>query len=478
MAEGQRLTVADVVSQVRDGRLEDRVREAVELVARELMEAEVSGKVGAGLGELAPEARVTHRNGYRPRPWETRVGEIELMIPRTRSGSYFPSFLEPRRRSEQAITAVVMEAYVNGVSTRKVDRLVEQLGIEGMTKDRVSAICKGLDEQVDLFRHRPLEGAYPYLWLDAKHVKVRDHGRVVSKALVVAYAVHESGVREVIGLDIGEVETGSFWVEFLRGLKKRGLSGVRLAISDQHEGLKHAIARVLGCAWQRCTVRFVRDMLAHCRRDQRGLVSAALRKVFNAQDAADARDRAGHLLERLTPIAPKVCTLLEGAEEDLTAFYQLPAEHRTKLRSTNPLERVNKEIGRRAALRAERRVARPTAVSLGRVDDPDPRRDLRSRGHARTTRPPQGGCCPQRGLRRHPLTDELGALHHINRLDSVVFIRKKNLSTGGGAGIVPTERMGRPLQSGPFSPFRRGANGDRGDSSGWCGAVSTIEMEL
>jgi putative transposase len=348
MVEGQRMTVADVVAQVHDGRFEDLVREAVQLVARELMEAEVSGQVGAGLGEVAPEARVTHRNGYRPRPWETRVGEIELMIPRTRAGSYFPSFLEPRRRSEQAITAVVMEAYVNGVSTRKVDRLVEQLGIEGMTKDRVSAICRGLDEQVDLFRHRPLEGAYPYLWLDAKHVKVRDHGRVVSKALVVAYAVHETGVREVIGLDIGEVETGSFWVEFLRGLKKRGLSGVRLAISDQHEGLKHAIARVLGCQWQRCTVHFVRDMLAHCRRDQRGLVSAALREVFNAQDAADARDRASHVLDRLGPVAPKVCSLFEDAEEDLTAFYLLPSEHWTKLRSTNPLERVNKEIGRRS----------------------------------------------------------------------------------------------------------------------------------
>jgi transposase-like protein len=211
MAEGQRMTVADVVGQMRDGRLEDFVREAVVLVARELMEAEVSAEVGAGLGEVAPDSRVTHRNGYRPRPWETRVGEIELLIPRVRQGSYFPSFLEPRRRSEQAIVAVVLEAYVNGVSTRKVDRLVEQLGIEGMTKDRVSAMCRGLDEQVELFRGRPLEGAYPYLWLDAKHVKVRDHGRVVSKALVVAYAVHEAGLREVIGLDIGEVESGSFW---------------------------------------------------------------------------------------------------------------------------------------------------------------------------------------------------------------------------------------------------------------------------
>jgi putative transposase len=313
-----------------------------------LMEAEISGEVGAELGAVAPEARVTHRNGYRSRPWETRVGELELLIPRKREGSYFPSFLEPRRRAEQAIVAVVLEAYVNGVSTRKVDRLVEQLGIEGMTKDRVSHMCRALDEQVELFRQRPLEGAYAYLWLDAKHVKVRDHGRVVSKALVVAYAVHETGLREVIGLDIGEVESGSFWTEFLRSLRKRGLQGVRLAISDQHEGLKHAIARILGCPWQRCTVHFVRDMLAHCRRDQRGLVSAALREVFNAEDQDQARERVGHVLERLQPVAPKVCALLEDAEEDLIAFYLLPSEHYTKLRSTNPLERVNKEIGRRS----------------------------------------------------------------------------------------------------------------------------------
>ncbi|SRR5581483_3855969 len=349
MAEGQSMTVADVVAKTMDGRVEDFVREAVALVARELMEAEISAEVGAELGEVAPEARVTHRNGYRSRPWETRVGEIELLIPRKRQGAaYFPSFLEPRRRSEQAIVAVVMEAYVNGVSTRKVDRLVEQLGIEGMTKDRVSALCRALDEQVEAFRQRPLEGAYPYLWLDAKHVKVRDHGRVVSKALVIAYAVHESGVREVIGLDIGEVESGSFWVEFVRSLKKRGLAGVRLAVSDDHEGLKHAIARVLACPWQRCTVHFVRDMLYHCRRDQRNLVAAALREAFNAEHGEQARERVGHVIERLEPLAPKVCRLLEDAEEDLLAFYAFPREHWTKLRSTNPLERVNKEIGRRS----------------------------------------------------------------------------------------------------------------------------------
>jgi putative transposase len=349
MAEGQSMTVADVVAKTMDGRLEDFVREAVALVASELMEAEISAEIGAGLGEVAPGSRLTHRNGYRPRAWETRVGELELLVPKKRQGAaYFPSFLEPRRRSEQAIVAVVLEAYVNGVSTRKVDRLVEQLGIDGMTKDRVSALCRALDEQVEAFRCRPLEGAYQYLWLDAKQVKVRDHGRVVPKALVVAYAVHETGVREVIGLDIGEVESGAFWTEFLRSLRRRGLSGVRLAVSDEHEGLKAAIARVLSSTWQRCTVHFLRDMVMHCRRDQRGLVAAALREIFNAEDRDQARERVAHVIARLEPVAPKVCRLLEEAEEDLIAFYAFPSEHWTKLRSTNPLERVNKEIGRRS----------------------------------------------------------------------------------------------------------------------------------
>jgi putative transposase len=222
------------------------------------------------------------------------------------------------------------------------------LGIDGMSKDRVSALCRGLDERVEAFRGRPLEGAYPYLWVDAKQLKVRDHGRVVSKAVVVAYAVHESGVREVIGLDVGEVESGAFWTEFLRSLRKRGLDGVRLAVSDQHEGLKAAIARVLGCPWQRCTVHFTRDMVMHCRRDQRGLVAAALREIFNAESYQQAKERVTHVLARLASVAPKVCELLEQAEEDLIAFYSFASEHRTKLRSTNPLERVNKEIGRRA----------------------------------------------------------------------------------------------------------------------------------
>ena len=346
MAEGQRMTAA-AVEKLLSSEHADVIRESVRLVVAELMEAEVAEMIGAELGERAPERRTTQRNGYRERSWETRVGELELAIPRLRSGpAYFPSFLEPRRRAEQALVAVVQEAYVNGVSTRKVDRVVEQLGVR-MTKDQVSRLCRRLDEQVAAFRERPLEGAYPYLWLDAKQEKVRDGAHVVSKALVIAYAVHETGRREVIGLDVGQIESEAFWCEFLRALKRRGLDGVRLCVSDAHEGLRNAIARVLGCPWQRCTVHFVRDMHQHGRPSQRALVSAALREVFNADDYTQARERVTHVIEQLTPTVPKVAELLAEAEQDLLAFYRFPREHWTKLRSTNPLERVNREIGRR-----------------------------------------------------------------------------------------------------------------------------------
>src|SRR5215211_2433826 len=327
MAESQSMTTAEVVAKTLIDGHADFLRDAVALVARELMEAEVTEQVGAARGERSPD-RATHRNGYRPRAWETRVGEIELAVPRKRSGEpYFPSFLEPRRPAEQAIVSVVMEAYVNGVSTRKVDRLVEQLGIHGMSKDRVSALCRGLDGRVEVFRERPLEGGYPYLWLDAKQLKVRSGGHVRSKALVVAYAVHQSGRREAIGIDLGEVETEAFWVEFLRGLRARGLQGVRLCVSDHHEGLKAAIARILGCPWQRCTVHFVRNMHGHCRRSERDLVSAAPREIFDAEGLEPARARLGEVLDRFRGPLPKLAQLLEGAEEDLLAFYRFPAAH-------------------------------------------------------------------------------------------------------------------------------------------------------
>ena len=265
MAERPRMTAAQLADKLMSQEHADVLLESVAWIARELMEAEVAATIGAELGERSPE-RTTHRNGYRPREWDTRVGSIELAIPKLRQGSYFPSFLEPRRRAEQALVAVVQEAYINGVSTRKVDRLVQQLGLPHLSKDQVSRLCRGLDEQVRVFRERPLEGAYPYLWLDAKVERVREPGGVRHKALVIAYGVHASGRREVIGLDVGEAETESFWREFLRSLRARGLEGVRLCISDAHAGLKHAIAQVLGCAWQRCTVHFLRDMLGHVTR--------------------------------------------------------------------------------------------------------------------------------------------------------------------------------------------------------------------
>jgi putative transposase len=348
MADRPRMTAAQLVDKLLASEHADVLRESIAWLVAELMDAEVATLVGAELGERAPGRRTTQRNGYRPRAWDTRVGQLELAIPKLRAGSYFPSFLEPRRRAEQALVAVVQEAYVNGVSTRKVDRLVAQLGLQGMTKDQVSRLCRGLDEQVRVFRERPLEGAYPYLWLDAKVERVREPGGVRHKALVIAYGVHHSGRREVIGLDVGEAETESFWREFLRGLRARGLEGVRLCVSDAHAGLKQAIAQVLGCPWQRCTVHFLRDMLGHVSRAQQPLVSGAIRGIFTAATAAEARQRLGQVVDQLGVHAPKVAALLEDAETDLLAFYAFPTEHWSKLRSTNPLERVNREVGRRS----------------------------------------------------------------------------------------------------------------------------------
>jgi putative transposase len=346
MAGADRMTIGEVVRDVMVREHGDVLRAAVEAVCRELLEGEVSELVGAELGERRPDDRMTHRNGYRGREWQTRAGTVELQIPKLRRGSYFPSFLEPRRRSEQALLSVVQQAYVCGVSTRRVDQLVESLGLR-VSKSEVSRICRALDEHVDAFRSRPLEGAYPYLFLDAKVEKVRDGGRVVNKALVIAHGVHETGRREILGIDVGEAETEAFWTEFLRGLVKRGLFGVQLAISDAHGGLKAAIAKILGCAWQRCTVHFLRDCLGHARRDQHGLLAALIRPIFNADSQAQARDWLSEAVAHLDGRMGKVAAMLEDAEPEIVAFYAFPPDHWRKLRSTNPLERFNREIGRR-----------------------------------------------------------------------------------------------------------------------------------
>jgi putative transposase len=350
MADTESLGVRAELGKVLESEHADLLREGVALVLREVMEMEVARLAGGDRYERCEE-RQAYRNGYRTRRLDTRVGTLELEIPKLRSGpSYLPSFLEARKRSEQALLSVVMEAYVNGVSTRKVERVVEQLGVEGISRSTVSRICRGLDERAEAFRGRPLEGAYPYLWLDARIERVRDvrAHTVRHKALLVAYGVHESGRREVIGIAVGEVESEATWREFLRALVARGLGGVQLVISDAHPGLKAAIAQVIGAQWQRCAVHFVRDMLGHVPRPSHPLVRGALKQVFAALDRDMAAQVAAGVVEQLAGVAPKVARLLEAAEEDLLAYMRFPREHWSKIRSTNPLERVNREIARRS----------------------------------------------------------------------------------------------------------------------------------
>ena len=351
------------------------------------------------------------------------------------------------------MVAVVQEAYVNGVSTRKVDRLVEQMGVH-MSKDQVSRLCRGLDEQVQAFRERPLEGRYPYLWLDGKIEKVRERGGVRQKCLVIAYAVHETGRREVIGLDVGEAETEAFWREFLRSLRARGLTGVRLCVSDCHQGLKNAIAQVLGTPWQRCTVHFLRNMLGHCAKSQQPMIAAAIRGIFAADDGKQARERLAEVVERLEPVAPKVAQLLLDAEEDLLGFYAFPREHWSKLRSTNPLERVNREIGRRtdvvgifpndasadpprrhAAHRAKRRMARRPPLPLPRITLSRPGREpiTHTSKIKEVTR-------PQRRLRDQRLTDD-PELHHKSLLDCGLTRNEETLLAHGKQDLVRQYRL-------------------------------------
>ena len=327
----------------------DFLRECVRLVAQELMETEVSARAGARKYERT-DARATYRNGFRERCWDTRVGTVPLAIPRIREGSYFPSLLEPRRRAEKALLAVVQEAYVLGVSTRKVETLVKTLGLEGISKSEVSRICGELDDEVNRWRKRPLSGRYPYLWLDATYLKVREDGRVMSQAVIVAYAVRETGEREVVGLEIGYSEEGPFWVDFLRSLVERGLCGVQLVVSDAHRGLKEAIDTSLaGASWQRCRVHFMRNALARVpRRGDRALVAAAIRAIFAQPEKAMAREQLRMVADSLRPRFGMVADLLEEAEEDLLAYMSFPPEHWRQLYSTNPLERINKEIKRRS----------------------------------------------------------------------------------------------------------------------------------
>jgi transposase-like protein len=328
----------------------DVLMEGMRWLLQELMEAEVSAQIGAGRYERSSE-RTTQRNGYRSRPWDTRLGTLELAIPKLRQGSYFPSWLEPRRRAEQALVAVVAEAYVQGVSTRKVEALVQSLGIAGLSKSEVSRLCAVLDEQAEIFRTRPLDAVYPYLWLDARYEHVREGGRVVSMAVIVAYGIRADGIREVLGIDVGPSEDVAVWRTFLQGLVARGVRGVKLVTSDAHPGLKQAIAEVfVGAAWMRCRVHFMRNVLARVSKSAQAMVAATVRTIFEQPDRASAAGQLRHVCDILASRFPAVVQLVEEAESEILTFYDFPVEHRRQVYSTNPLERLNKELKRRSAV--------------------------------------------------------------------------------------------------------------------------------
>ena len=324
----------------------DLLREMIGFAAQLLMELEVEGLTGAGYGEKSQE-RLAQRNGYRERDWETRAGTVELRIPKLRKGSYFPGFLEPRRMAEKALTAVVQEAYVHGVSTRSVDDLVQAMGMTGISKSQVSRLCAEIDDKVKAFLGRPIEGDWPYLWIDATYVKVRQSGRIVSVAIIIAVAVNSDGRREVLGMDIGPSEAETFWTAFLRKLARRGLRGVKLVISDAHEGIKAAVAKVLNATWQRCRVHFMRNALAHAGRQGRRVVSAFIATAFAQDDADSAKAQWRRVSDQLRPKLPKLAGFLDEAETDVLAYMNFPVPHRAKLHSTNPIERLNGEIKRR-----------------------------------------------------------------------------------------------------------------------------------
>jgi len=331
---------------VEKGAQDDVVRQLLAHIVDRVMEFEIEQRTGAAYGERTDD-RTNSRNGYRERLWETRAGSIDLKIPKLRRGSYFPGFLEPRRTAEKALVAVVQEAYIQGVSTRSVDELVKAMGMSGISRSQVSRLCGEIDERVNAFLQRPIEGDWPYLWIDATYVKVRSAGRIVSVAVIIAIAVNTDGVREVLGVQVGASEAEPFWTEFLRDLSRRGLRGVKLVISDAHVGLKAAIAKVFKSTWQRCKVHFVRNVLAHAGKGQRQMVLALINTIFAQETPELARAQWDIVVDQLRTKFPKLSTMMDDAKRDVLAFMDFPKAHRAQIASTNPLERLNAEIKRR-----------------------------------------------------------------------------------------------------------------------------------
>jgi putative transposase len=338
-----RMALVELLQKSGDG---DFLRAVAEAVLQILMEADVEGLIGAGRHERSAE-RLNYRNGYRDRTLDTRLGSLQLRIPKLRQGSYFPPFLEPRKTSEKALVAVIQEAWVSGVSTRRVDDLVHAMGLAGISKSTVSKLCKDIDERVGAFLDRPLTGDWPYLWLDATYLKQREGGRIVSVAAIIA-AANTEGRREIVGLHIGPSEAETFWSTFLKSMVRRGLHGVKLVISDAHEGLKAAIRRVVGASWQRCRVHWMRNALSYVAKSQQSMVSAALRQAFMQPDRASASQMLRHVADQLRAKWPKLAAFIDESEADVLTHLDFPAQHRTKIHSTNPLERLNKEVKRRA----------------------------------------------------------------------------------------------------------------------------------